>query len=271
MPRIRQIKPEFYLDDELAQCSRDARLLFPGLWMLADRAGRLENRPAKIKAQIFPYDCDIDAVKVTELLGQLEAHRFILVYEVEGRSYIQIRTFEKHQHCHRNEVPSQLPGPEQNEHSGSHAVAAAATPEEFGPNPERSVQNPSTRGTYTSTYTSTSGEILSDDGASAAPPVPLDPRSLFLIFWECFPLKVKKPKAEAAFLKLKPDRTLLDRMLHAIDRQTQTTAWRKNNGQFIPHPATWLNNRQWEDEVAPAQGAGSVWDEFIGKSEQEES
>lgn len=50
MPRIRQVKPEFYLDDELAQCSRDARLLFPGLWILADRAGRLENRPAKIKA-----------------------------------------------------------------------------------------------------------------------------------------------------------------------------------------------------------------------------
>ena len=115
MARIRQIKPEFYLDDELAQCSRDARLLFPGLWMLADRAGRLENRPAKIKAQIFPYDCDIDAARITELLGQLETRRFILVYEVEGRSYIQIRTFEKHQHCHRNEVPSHLPGPDQND------------------------------------------------------------------------------------------------------------------------------------------------------------
>ena len=59
-------------------------------------------------------------------------------------------------------------------------------------------------------------------------------------------------------------------MLQAIDRQKQTTAWRKNNGQFIPHPATWLNNRQWEDEPAPAQGEGSVWDEFIGKSNKEE-
>jgi hypothetical protein len=146
MPRIRQIKPEFYLDDELAQCSRDARLLFPGLWILAHRAGRLENRPARIKAQIFPYDCDIDAAKITQLLGQLETRRFIFVYEVEGRSYIQIRTFEKHQHCHSNEVPSQLPGPEQNEHLGDHG-AAAATPENFGPNPEPSVQNPSTRGT----------------------------------------------------------------------------------------------------------------------------
>jgi hypothetical protein len=109
MARIRQIKPEFYLDDELAQCSRDARLLFPGLWMLADRAGRLENRPAKIKAQVFPYENDLDASKIAQLLGELEQHRFIFIYEVEDRSYIQIRTFEKHQHCHVNEPSSQIP------------------------------------------------------------------------------------------------------------------------------------------------------------------
>ena len=97
----------------------------------------------------------------------------------------------------------------------------------------------------------------------------LDAQSLFLIFWECYPLKVKKPKALAAFLKLKPERALLDRMLEAIERQKQTMAWRKNNGQFIPHPATWLNNRQWEDAIRPDSGERSVWDEFIGDPEKE--
>jgi biotin operon repressor len=96
-------------------------------------------------------------------------------------------------------------------------------------------------------------------------------RNLFLIFWECYPLKVKKPKALAAFLKLKPDRALFDRMLAAIGRQKQSRAWRKDNGQFIPHPATWLNNRQWEDEIQPDLPEESVWDEFIGKPEKEES
>jgi hypothetical protein len=99
----------------------------------------------------------------------------------------------------------------------------------------------------------------------------LDARSLFLIFWECYPLKVKKPKALAAFLKLKPDRALLDRMLEAIDRQKQCRTWRKDNGQFIPHPSTWLNNRQWEDKIQPDLPEGSVWDEFIGKPGEEES
>jgi hypothetical protein len=82
---------------------------------------------------------------------------------------------------------------------------------------------------------------------------------------------VKKPKALAAFRKLKPDRALLDRMLEAIGQQKQSRAWRKDNGQFIPHSATWLNNRQWEDSVEPDMHGGSVWDEFIGKPEEEES
>jgi len=277
MSRIRQIKPEFYLDDELAQCSRDARLLFPGLWILADRAGRLEYRPAKIKAQVFPYDDDIDAAKTRELLEQLASRRFILIYEVGGRSYIQIRTFEKHQHCHRNEQPSQIPGPVQDglygktdcagsvvhsEQRGLESEDSGANPEGSGANPEHSVQNPSTRGTYTSTSTntSTSGERVAG----------LDARSLFLTFWECYPLKVKKPKALAAFQKLKPDRALLDCILAAIERQKQSRTWRKDNGQFIPHPATWLNNRQWEDSMQPDLPEESVWDEFIGEPEEED-
>jgi len=73
----------------------------------------------------------------------------------------------------------------------------------------------------------------------------------------------------AASLKLKPDRALVDRMLEAIDRQKQSRAWCKKNGQFIPHPATWLNNRQWEDSVEPDLPEGSVWEEFIGNPEEE--
>jgi hypothetical protein len=111
----------------------------------------------------------------------------------------------------------------------------------------------------------------SEENTPLPPEGELSPQSLFLIFWECYPLKVKKPKALAAFLKLKPGRALLDRMLEAIDRQKQSRAWRKDNGQFIPHPATWLNNRQWEDRMQPELAAGSVWDEFIGEPEKEES
>ena len=105
-------KPKFYLDDELARCPRDARLMFPGLWCLADRAGRLEDRPARIKAQLFPYDEDIRVDAVEEFLAILARHDFIRRYEVAGKRYIQVRTFVRHQHIHIKEAPSQIPPPQ---------------------------------------------------------------------------------------------------------------------------------------------------------------
>ena len=127
-----------------------------------------------------------------------------------------------------------------------------------------SKQNPNPSSSISSSTSSSKQTPLPPEGDS-------DAEDLFSVFWKCYPLKVKKPKALTAFLKHKPDRALLDRMLDAVEHQKQSRAWRKDNGQFIPHPATWLNNRQWEDNVEPDLPDGSVWDEFIGKPEEEES
>jgi 5-methylcytosine-specific restriction endonuclease McrA len=77
MPRSRQIKPDYYRDEQLALCSRDARLLLPGLWILADRSGRLADRPARIRARVFPYDADLGPREIDGLLSELERQRFI--------------------------------------------------------------------------------------------------------------------------------------------------------------------------------------------------
>ena len=111
MARIRQIKPGFFLDDELAACSRDTRLFFAGLWVIADREGRLEDRPARIKVQIFPYDDDITPATIDQFLALLHNQGFIRRYTVDGKHYIHIRTFIKHQHCHVKEPPSEIPPP----------------------------------------------------------------------------------------------------------------------------------------------------------------
>ena len=109
MARSRNIKPGFFLNDQLAECDPLARLLFAGLWCIADREGRLEDRPKRIKAEILPYDdCDID-----QLLDQLAKHGFILRYEVEGERYIQIINFLKHQNPHKNEIKSVIPPPQE--------------------------------------------------------------------------------------------------------------------------------------------------------------
>lgn len=103
--RARDIKPGFFRNDELAECSFAARLLYPGLWMLADREGRLEYRPKRIKAEILPYD----NVDVVELLSELQKQGLIVKYAAGGSAYLWIPAFKKHQSPHVKEKPSEIP------------------------------------------------------------------------------------------------------------------------------------------------------------------
>lgn len=103
--RSRNIKSSFFTNEHLAVCSWPARLLFIGLWCVADREGRFEDRPLRIKGQVFPFD-DID---VAPLLDELASQEFIVRYEASGRKCFHIPNFLKHQTPHRNEAESILP------------------------------------------------------------------------------------------------------------------------------------------------------------------
>lgn len=107
MARSRNIKPGFFKNEHLAELSPLTRLLFQALWCEADREGRLEDRPMRLKAEYFPYDdCDIST-----MLAQLQhsAGNFLVRYEVDGKRYIQIVNFLKHQNPHVKEAPSTIP------------------------------------------------------------------------------------------------------------------------------------------------------------------
>lgn len=119
MARARNIKPGFFKNEDLAECTPWARLCFAGLWTLADREGRLEDRPKRIKGELFPYD----TVDVEPLLQELERFKFILRYEIDGFKAIQILEFAKHQSPHYSEVqsvikPPTLPEPRGNDDRG---------------------------------------------------------------------------------------------------------------------------------------------------------
>lgn len=108
MARSRNIKPGFYANEDLAECDIWARFIFPGLWMMADRKGRLEYRPKKIKGELLRFDNQ----PVEPLLEQLAARGFIAVYGHGEKRYIQILQFHKHQNPHHREAPSAIPSPE---------------------------------------------------------------------------------------------------------------------------------------------------------------
>lgn len=107
MARSRNIKPGFFMNAELVELPPLVRLLFIGLWTMADREGRLEDRPAQIKMQVLPAD-ELDTVQALCMLG---AKKFLRQYEVGGCAYIEICKFKKHQNPHKAEQASVIPPP----------------------------------------------------------------------------------------------------------------------------------------------------------------
>ncbi|MEW6318781.1 MAG: hypothetical protein AB1670_20640 [Pseudomonadota bacterium] len=106
MARIRTIKPEFWCDERVVELSAFARLLFIGLWNFVDDCGRIEFSPVRLKLQIFPAD----NVDVLALFAELEGTGLVTVYTVDGRRFLQVDGFRKHQKIDKR-LPSRFPAP----------------------------------------------------------------------------------------------------------------------------------------------------------------
>ena len=112
MPRIRTIKPEFFLHEGLYDLEQGiglpVRLAFAGLWCHADRAGRFRWRPRTLKAGILPHD-DLDFSRV---LDALATRGFVVKYASNGYDFGWIPGFARHQVINNKERESELPNPE---------------------------------------------------------------------------------------------------------------------------------------------------------------
>jgi hypothetical protein len=106
--RSRNIKPSTFANEILGTEDPFLTILFAGLWCLADKAGRLEDRPLKINVQVFPYR-RFSPAKIEALLDSLATFGFIRRYSVEGQKLIQVVTFSEHQSPHKTEKESKLP------------------------------------------------------------------------------------------------------------------------------------------------------------------
>jgi hypothetical protein len=108
MARARNIKPGLFKNEVLGVADPLLTILFESLWCLADREGRLEDRPLRIKGETFPYR---DGINANQMLDELQSMQFILRYTMNGQALIQILNFKKHQTPHNTEKPSELPAP----------------------------------------------------------------------------------------------------------------------------------------------------------------
>ncbi len=111
MGRIRTIKPQFFLHEELFDLERETqlpvRLAFIGLWCQADREGRFRWRPRALSAQILPFD----EVDFSRVLHALTTRGFVVKYASNGVDFGYIPTFHKHQVINNRESRSELPDP----------------------------------------------------------------------------------------------------------------------------------------------------------------
>ena len=104
--RARSVKPELYFDYELAKLPMVSRYAFIGLMCQADREGRMEDNPARLRALIFPYEHEVDMEKI---LVELTGKPFIVRYSANSKNYIQIVQWKAHQKVHHTESVSAIP------------------------------------------------------------------------------------------------------------------------------------------------------------------
>lgn len=282
MSRTRAIKPSFFDNDQLGELPPLTRLLFIGLWCEADREGRLEDRPKRLRKTLLGYDAVTDA-DVDAMLSSLHAAGFIRRYQVGDEHCIVVVNFAKHQNPHPKEKPSDIPAPAPAQLGVETVIAAGISDPHtasqgqddvevaplhgkdvplHGKDVPRHVQEMplSIPSVIYSFCTPPTPPQSGGEDAPAAEPVegqeerPREKTSeRFALFWQAYPKKVGKGAAETAWRKLKPGAELVQTMLSAIAAAKKSSQWLRDGGQYIPNPATWLGQRRWEDEhVAPA-------------------
>jgi hypothetical protein len=223
MARARNIKPSLFKNELLGVADPMLTILFTSLWCLADKAGILEDRPLRIKAETFPYREGLD---INGYLTELQRLGFIHRYVVDKLPLIQVINFLKHQNPHKTEKESIYQ--EYSEESSTCALT---------------VIQPLNNG-------SRPADSLIPDSLNPIKPLSgkNQPASRFLEFWAVWPKsprKVDKQKCEKKWNAKKLD-LIADQIIAHVIEIKKTKQWIDG---FEPAPMTYLNGGRWCDEI----------------------
>ena len=242
MARNRMIKVDFWTDEKILACSRDARLLFIGLWNHSTDAGIGKISNFELKAKIFPVDTDIDPIKdIPKLLDELFIQGLLKVSEC-GK-YYKISNWDSHQKIQR---PSHKEI-EKYEHLTfsfrEDSLSIHGTLNEDSMNTHSEVKRKEVK----------EKEKLKEIKLNKKKVQILETKQKFEQFYNNYPRKVRKQDALKGFKRLnKADKELIIKRTDAVWLPYWQTKYKKNgkwlSNEFIPHPATYINRRLFEDE-----------------------
>lgn len=203
--------------------------LWVHLIVSADDYGRGFADPELVKNLVFPRRNRVTESDVGKALSKLAGMGCISLYEVDGESYFCFPRWSDHQRIQTK--VSKFPAPVENEAIQCNQPCSTVS---HGDSPSESrIQNPE----LITPYTPPSGGDSGDDGA-------------FESFWAAYPRHVAKDKARTAFGKV--PKSEIPELMAALEKHKRSDQWTKDGGQFIPHPATWLNQKRWQGDAPPA-------------------
>jgi hypothetical protein len=251
--RIRTIKPEFWRSDDITRLSREDRLLFIGLWSYVDDNGVGLDDYRAISADLFALEDDQNEVRdfVREGLATLSRALLIDRYEVDGKRFIHIRTWKKHQRVDRPNKPRYPePPPEHTPPTSENVddVDVLATP-------SRDLRETPPSGTEEQGNRGTGDKNTRAPREQRAPRAERDPDG-FAEFWDAYPRKVGRRAAAQAYAAATKRGAEPAELLSAVRRYAALTA--NSEERFIAHPKTWLNQDRWQDEPPAPRPAFAV-------------
>ena len=237
MARIRTIKPEFWDSPGTARASLRARLFFIAMWNWADDYGVGTANGKALIGFAFPNDDEITAKDFPTLRKEVADGFGVMFYEVEGRPYYAIPSWDKHQRTERKARRINPPPPEGV--SAGQIVNEGTSAESVGTSD--AMHGSSGVGTGEQGNRGTGEEPLLADKSA-------DP-DRFPEFWDAYGKKVKRADAEKKWAKAirKADPDLI------IAAAASYVAWERANnegGRYIADPSTWLHGERWNDERA---------------------
>lgn len=212
-----------------------SQLLFT--WMIphTDDFGRMDGEPEVVKALVMPMTRRSIKDFIKSLVS-LASIGLIDWYFSDGKKVIEIVNADEHQ---SNLVGKRTKSRFPDKKEGS------LTFEEFLGNSEN----------YLSNLTKLNLTKLNLTQPNPTQRSAKSGMTEFEKFWEAYPKKVSKGQARRTWQKLNPTEQLQGKILAALECAKTSDQWAKENGRFIPNPATWLNAEGWEDELRPAVNA----------------
>lgn len=253
----RILKESICTSDTINGLTAEEEVFFYRLLVNCDDYGRLDGRPSVIRSKCFPLR--LDSVKdkdIQKWLQSLVRVGLIRLYNVDGKPYLHITTWDKHQQVRAKR--SKYPAPDDGcEDVISDDISCQQPQSDDGicpRNPIQSESNPNPiRESIANTCASPSASTDEDTPSRkrGASPLSAIQEERFNAFWMAYPKKRSTGDAIKAWAKLKPDEELFERIMQGLERAKSSYDWQKDGGQYIPYPATWLNATGWEDEYTP--------------------